>query len=149
MNMVNYEKVGGYKGYDYLPGQDYYNNYGRDTTNGKGNAQLDNIQLNSKGGKNMTEYEKVEPGVWKPLNDGDSIEGTLISVQNSTKYENNKIYHMECLDGKQLAIFGTTVLDDRMTFVKVGDKIKIVYKGTQKNAKGQATKIFEVYKAKA
>lgn len=161
---MGYEKVGGF---GFTPGQDYYNNFGKNNKNDtdhKGNVQLDaaieknsninnlnnlNNQLNQGGKQNMTEYDKVEPGVWKPLKDGDSVEGILISVQNSTKYENNKIYHLECTDGKQLAIFGTTVLDDRMTFVKVGDKIKIVFKGTQKNSKQQDTKIFEVFKARA
>lgn len=91
------------------------------------------------------EYIKVEPGVWKPTNVGDSIEGVLVDVQKSNKYDSN-IYHLETPDGKQVAIFGTTVLCDKMNYVKTGEQFKIVFKGAQKNAKGQDTKIFEVFK---
>jgi hypothetical protein len=38
------------------------------------------------------------------------------------------------------------VLDDRMKFVKVGDKVKIVFKGMVKNRNGQDVKIFEVFR---
>lgn len=91
------------------------------------------------------EYVKVEPGVWKPATVGETIEGVLINVQKSGRYD-SEIYHVECSDGKQIAIFGTTVLSDKMSYVKPGEQFKVVYKGTMKNSKGQDTKLFEVFK---
>ena len=101
-----------------------------------------------KGTKKM-EFQKIEPGVFKPTKEGESIEGTLLSVEDSKKFkEGGKIYHLEAANGSQIVVFGTTVLSDRMSYIKLGDYCKIIYKGVQKNSKGQDTKIFEVYKGK-
>jgi hypothetical protein len=105
-----------------------------------------------KGGKNITtmEFQKIEPGVFKPQKEGETVEGTLRSVEESKKYkEGGKIYHLETKEGAQIVVFGTTVLDDRMSYIQVGDFCKIIFKGSQPNKKGQPTKIFEVYKGKA
>lgn len=97
-----------------------------------------------KGGKSIMEYKKIEPSIWKPEKEGDEIEGVLIGVKDSKKFD-NKIYQVES-DGNQVIIFGTTVLDDRMSYLKPGDPFKIIFKGTEKSKKGQDTKIFEVLK---
>ena len=101
----------------------------------------------------MEEFTQINPGVWKPTTSGEEIVGVLVSVQDSTKYANNKIYHInaQAADGSssQKVVFGTTVLDDRMSYIKVGDTVKIVYKGTVQNAKKQDTKIFEVFRGKS
>lgn len=94
-----------------------------------------------------TEYEKVDPGVWKPETDGDSIEGVYIGKDTEVGQYDSTAYHMENLKG-QWTIWGSTVLDDKMRYIKEGTQIKIVYKGKQKNSKGQETKMYEVYKAK-
>jgi len=93
------------------------------------------------------EFNKISPGVWKPTTVGDTMEGVLISSEVGKKF-GGKVYHLETPEGGQVVIFSTTVLEDRMSYVKVGDYCKIVFNGTQKNAKGQATKMFDVYKAK-
>lgn len=93
-------------------------------------------------------FQKIEPNVWKPENEGDEIQGVLIRIQDSLRFD-NKVYHLETKEGEQITqkvVFGSTVLDDRMGYVKEGDQVRIVYKGLQKNQKGQDTKIFEVYK---
>jgi hypothetical protein len=95
----------------------------------------------------MTEFTKVEPGVWKPAKAGDNIEGVLVSIGDSKKY-GGKIYHIETPKGEQLVVFGSTVLDDRMSYIKIGEYCKIEFNGTTKNAKNQDTKMFAVYKAK-
>lgn len=95
------------------------------------------------------EYSKISPGIFKPTQAGESIEGKLLSVEESKKFkEGGKIYHLETADGGNVIVFGTTVLSDRMSFVNIGEQIKIVYMGVKKNTKGQDTKIFEVYKGK-
>lgn len=90
-------------------------------------------------------YKKIEPNVWKPEKEGDEIEGILVSVTPDTGKFKSTIYHVEC--GKeQKAVWGSTILDDRMKFVKEGDKIKIVFKGKGKNTKGQEINLYEVFK---
>lgn len=90
-------------------------------------------------------FKKIEPGVWKPANAGDKIEGVLIKAEPSSSYE-NKVYSLETSDGAQMVVFGTTVLDNRMSYVKTGEKIQIVFKGVEKNKKNQDTKVFDVFK---
>ena len=93
------------------------------------------------------EFQPINPGVWKPVNSGDTMEGVLVSAEDGKKF-GGRIYHLETPKGEQVVIFSTTVLEDRMSYVKVGEYCKIVYKGTVKNAKGQETKMFDVFKAK-
>jgi len=96
------------------------------------------------------EYNIINPGVWKPTKVDETIEGKLLSVEESKRFkEGGRIYHLECADGSNVVVFGTTVLDDRMSYIKSGDFCKIIFKGLKKNAKGQDTKLYEVYKGKA
>lgn len=96
------------------------------------------------------EFRKIEPGVWKAENEGDEIVGKLVKVGESSKYKDGgKVYHLEVTDeesGKveNQVVFGTAVLDDRMSFVEVGQIVKIQFVKTEKNKKGQDMKIFEV-----
>jgi hypothetical protein len=90
----------------------------------------------------MEDYQEIEPTVWKPKESGDETEGILI---NKRKGQYGGIYCLEW-KGKQFVVFGSTVLDDRMNYVKVGEQVKIVYKGLVRNSRGQDTKIFKVYR---
>jgi len=90
---------------------------------------------------------EIEPNVWKPEKEGDEIQGVLVNVSQSKRYE-NKVYHIETTEGQKV-VFGTTVLDDRMAYVKVSEFVKIIYKHTEKNSRGQDTKIFKVLKEKS
>ena len=89
-------------------------------------------------------FKKIDPGIWTYEKVGDEIVGILKKVEDSKKFD-NKVYSFE-INGEQMVVFGTTVLDNRMAFVNEGDKVKIVYKGMEKNQKGQPTKMFDVYK---
>lgn len=100
------------------------------------------------------EFRDIEPGVWKPESEGDEIIGRLIKVTESKKYsEDGKVYHLEVTEEngeiENKVVFGTAVLDDRMSFVNIGDTVRITYEGMQPNKKGQDTKIFKVGVAKA
>lgn len=77
-------------------------------------------------------------------NDGDEIEGKLVSV-GPGKFENSKVYTLEKDDGSAISIFGSVILDDRMSEIEVGNYIKIVYKGLIKTGSGKNAKLFEVY----
>ena len=60
---------------------------------------------------------------------------------------NNESYYLENRN-KNWVVFGTTVLENRMKLVNVGDVVKIVYKGIQKNKRNEDTKMFAVFKQK-
>ena len=93
------------------------------------------------------EWKSVEPEVWKYEKEGDSIEGVLIDKREKGGKYNNESYYLENRN-KSWVVFGTTVLENRMKLVHVGDVVKIVYKGIQKNKRDEDTKIFAVFKQK-
>jgi hypothetical protein len=67
-------------------------------------------------------------------------------VNKEPKDENSGIsakYYIENEKGTFFA-WGSTVLDDRMQYVKVGQKIRITYEGKTKNKRGQDVNLFKV-----
>lgn len=88
-------------------------------------------------------FQKVEAILWKPTKSGEEIIGKLLKVETGKKFD-NQVYTLETKDG--LAnIFSTAVLQDRMKYVEVGQKVKIVFNGNAPNKKGQDTKMFDVF----
>lgn len=92
-------------------------------------------------------WESVDPGVWKPEKEEDSIEGTLLSKKENVGINESNAYYIETKDGTFM-VWGSTVLDDRMSLIPEGEKVRITYKGIQKNSRGQDVKIFKVEKQK-
>jgi len=79
---------------------------------------------------------------------GDEFIGKLKKIRPSSKYETN-IYDFETSNGLK-TIFGTSALDFRINESLIGKKLKIVFKGEEKNPKtGRMYKDFAVYVAKA
>ena len=98
--------------------------------------------------KNEGEWVSVEAEVWKPEQEGDSIQGVLINTEeNAGKYDGNA-YYIENSDGTHL-VFGTSVLDNRMKLVSIGDEVKIEYKGLDETKNGDEVKMFVVQKRRA
>lgn len=94
------------------------------------------------------EWKNIEPTIWKPENEGDSIEGTLIKVDKDRGKFKSVVYNLEVVeDGeiKQKFIFGTTILNDKMSYICIGDPIKIIYKGEHESNEGRV-KDFDVFK---
>lgn len=89
-------------------------------------------------------YEEVNPTEWKFEKDGDFIEGFLVDKKDDIGTNKSKMYSLETADGVK-NVWGSAILDSRMTFVKIGDKIKITYKGLGEAKAGHnAPKIFKV-----
>lgn len=82
-------------------------------------------------------WKTIEPGVWKPVQAGDSIEGVLV---NKTPRDDVKDigarYHIESKDG-MFFVWGSAILDDRMQYVPVGKYIRIQYDGQDDIGKGK------------
>ena len=92
-------------------------------------------------------WEEVSPNVWKPINEGDCIEGVLIQKRSKVGSFASEAYMLENVNG-QFLVWGCTVLDERMNFINEGDRIKIEFKGVEKNKKGQDVKVFKVLREK-
>lgn len=89
-------------------------------------------------------YKEIDPNVWKYENEGDFVEGILVQKQDDVGENKSKMYSVDTSEGI-INVWGSVVLDGRMALVKVGDKIKITYKGLGEAKSGRnAPKIFKV-----
>jgi len=89
-------------------------------------------------------YEEINPTDWTYKEDGDFIEGVLVQVQNNVGPNSSMLYSIETSEGIK-NVWGTTLLDSRMSLTKVSDKVKITYKGLAEATGGKnPAKIFKV-----
>jgi hypothetical protein len=91
-------------------------------------------------------FKKVESSLFKFENPGDTVEGELISIEDSQTYD-NKNYKIKKDDGSVILLFGTTVLDSQMQSVPVTSYVKITFTGTKENKNGQTMRLFDVFVA--
>lgn len=91
-------------------------------------------------------FKEVNPETWKPEKEGDFIEGILVTKQDNIGENKSKIYSLEISPAKFISVWGCTILDQRMEYVKEGSKIRITYKGlSEQTSKGKnPAKIFKV-----
>lgn len=94
-----------------------------------------------------SEWISTDPRIWKPENDGDALTGKLLQKRERGGKYQSESYVIENHEAMYI-VFGTAVLEDRMKNVSVGDIVRIVYKGVEKNKRDEDTKIFEVLRKK-
>lgn len=94
----------------------------------------------------MSDWKESTGDTWKPKKDGDSVSGLLVGKDEKVGSYESMLYHIE--DSKTHTVnkvWGSTILDDRMLPVKIGQEVRITYKGLGEASKGkQALKIFKV-----
>lgn len=85
-------------------------------------------------------YKKVSGGqrsdgeLFSFTQPGDSFEGTLVQVRNvHTKNGNSQVADFQDLNGKAWAIFITAGMKDLLDPEMIGERIQLVYTGTQHN----------------
>jgi len=89
-------------------------------------------------------YQEINPSEWNYQNDGDFVEGILVRVQDNIGVNKSMLYSIETPEGVK-SVWGAAILDSRMALVKVGDKIKVTYKGLAEAKGGKnPAKIFKV-----
>jgi len=100
----------------------------------------------------MTNWKESTGNVWKPTKEGDSVMGLYIQKAEHVGQNDSNIYYIETLpDHENIQIWGTTILDQRMIPVKIGQQVRISYKGLGIKGKGgkQAPHIWKVEYADA
>lgn len=81
---------------------------------------------------------------WNP-EEQNEVEGVLKQVKTQVGPNESNLYILQREDG-DIGVWGSTALDGRMSEVKLGDTVKIVYLGKEKSEKtGRIYKAFEVY----
>lgn len=111
--------------------------------------------------KNMTEKEvlsamdegftEVGGGDSYPVHEfnkeGDKIKGVYVSKRESVGPNDSMMYIIELGGGVKESVWGSTVLDDRMANVQIGDEVIIEFSGRQKPKNGgKAYKVFKVFR---
>jgi hypothetical protein len=92
------------------------------------------------------EFEEINPNVWKPKAKDDVIEGVLINKHIDVGSNKSKTYDIETKEGQKM-VWGSTILDDRMAYVKVGEVVRITFKGKETNKRSQPVNIYKVERA--
>ncbi len=98
--------------------------------------------------KKKDEWQTIEPGIWKPETEGDQIAGVLVNREPRDEVNGTSSrYYIENQDGMFL-IWGSAVIDDRMQYVKIGQKVRVTFEGHTKNKKNQQVNLFKIEVAK-
>jgi len=81
---------------------------------------------------------------------GDSIEGIIVDIYPSKKFEGRKIYKIQ-EQGKDhpSLIFGTSMLDRKLSARAAGDEIRIIRENDQPSDKGNPLQVYQTYHKKA
>jgi hypothetical protein len=92
----------------------------------------------------MDKWKTIEPGVWKPEKEGDNIIGVL--VNKAPKDEQSGLsarYYLENEEGT-FFVWGCAVIDDRMQYAKIGQKVRVTFEGKTKNKRNQDVNLYKV-----
>jgi len=89
-------------------------------------------------------YKEINPTDWTYQDEGDFIEGILVQKQEEIGINKSNLYSIETPEGVK-NVWGSAILDSRMSLTTVGDKIKITFKGLAEAKPGKnPAKIFKV-----
>jgi len=94
--------------------------------------------------KKMDKWKTIEPGVWKPEKEGDNIIGVLINKEPKDEQSGlSARYYLENEEGT-FFVWGCAVIDDRMQYAKIGQKVRITFEGKIKNKRNQDVNLYKV-----
>ncbi len=80
------------------------------------------------------------PEIWTPDKEGDFIVGVYKQKKENIGKNKSDLYILD--QGKELiAVWGSTVLNDRMNSANIGDKIRITFEGEDKEKKYKKFKL--------
>ncbi len=94
---------------------------------------------------NWKEVDPMNIGVWNRKDEdkklvlkvNDELTGTYLSVEHEVGPNKSNMYLIEKDDGEKIKVWGSHVLDTRFDYIKPGERIKIVFLGTEKAEKSQ------------
>ena len=94
---------------------------------------------------NGEDWNKVETEIWGPENGGDEISGVYLGVEHDVGENKSNLYTLEVEDGKTVAFWGSKVLDGKMSVVKIGQLVKVIFLGKVSPEGGREYKDFDVF----
>ena len=92
----------------------------------------------------MDKWKTIEPDVWKPEKEGDNIIGVLVNKEPKDEQSGlSARYYLENEEGT-FFVWGCAVIDDRMQYAKIGQKVRITFEGKTKNKRNQDVNLYKV-----
>ena len=86
----------------------------------------------------------TDPSQWKPEQEGESIQGILVS-KTPKSGERSAIYHIQDSQDNLHIVWGSAVMDRKMDAIEENEEVKITFEGTKPSKKGKhPTKLFKV-----
>ena len=95
--------------------------------------------------KTMWKKFSTPSSFWKPLQEGDSLEGYYKSRATNQGTRQNSTIHTFKTPTGEVSVWGSATLDRYLSSIPFGTKTKIVYQGKTTTAKGTTLKLWEVY----
>lgn len=89
-------------------------------------------------------FKNVDPVIWEPKKDGDEVTGVLVGIDPDSGKFKSTAYKLNSANGDKHIVFGNKLLDDKMKFAKIGDLLKIIYKGKKTGASKQEYNTYEL-----
>jgi hypothetical protein len=93
-------------------------------------------------------YNKVSMGNAHDFTKTAEVEGKLVNVKADVGPNHSMLYVLEPIaGGEMISVWGSTTLDNKMSVIKIGERIRIVYLGQvpSPNRPGKFYKNFEVF----
>ena len=76
--------------------------------------------------------------------------GYYVGVQSNVGKNASNLYSFRQESGEMVSIWGSALLDNRLVSLEVGEKVKIVYQGKERNPKsGREYKNFQIFHSTA
>lgn len=63
------------------------------------------------------------------------VSGVLIEIRSNIGPNGSKMYSLQKPDGKVISVWGSSMLDNRMASIPLGNEVRIVYLGKEMNPK--------------
>lgn len=77
------------------------------------------------------EWKKVERNVWTYEKEGDEIVGKLVELEPS--HFNDASNYIMDVEGQRTVVYGKTALNSKMSGLKMGSVVRIVFLGEKKS----------------
>jgi hypothetical protein len=94
------------------------------------------------------DWKNTQGTVHRFENPNDHIEGELVQVRDGNYFRpdgsKSKVYDIKTASGVE-TVFGSMILERLMGSIRVGQAVKIVYKGLVNTRSGRKAKAYEVY----
>ncbi|MBT3255213.1 MAG: hypothetical protein HN366_01975 [Deltaproteobacteria bacterium] len=92
----------------------------------------------------MEKWKTIEPGAWKPEKEGANIIGVLVNKEAKDEQSGlSARYYLENEEGT-FFVWGCAIIDDRMQYAKIGQKVRITFEGKTKNKRNQTVNLYKV-----